>query len=171
MFSQQLPSCLSWDVLCIHLQSFPKSTQYIQQSLLCEELQKWEFVTSAFSIWSGKFKTHMYTISKNQLKYYAYKKLEYRKKLLTRPILSSRTTSSLLSSQRSLRMGFLNTAPDLPVTGRPLWYWCRISSCTVGNAGPSNRKWPCGMNSNILHCQLHMTNHNMWDCSTHLSMA
>jgi hypothetical protein len=70
--------------------------------------------------------------------------IQHKMQFLTRPILSSRTTSSLLSSQRSLRMGFLNTAPDLPVTGRPLWYWCSISSCTVGNAGPSNRKWPCG---------------------------
>uniref|UniRef100_A0A182USG7 Uncharacterized protein n=1 Tax=Anopheles merus TaxID=30066 RepID=A0A182USG7_ANOME len=50
---------------------------------------------------------------------------------LPRPILSSRITSSLLSSQRSRRTGLRSTAPERPVTGSSDWYWCTISSSRV----------------------------------------
>ena len=39
--------------------------------------------------------------------------------LLTLPILSNRITSSLFNSQRSLDIGFLKTAPERLVTGKP----------------------------------------------------
>lgn len=62
--------------------------------------------------------------------------------MLTLPILSKRTTSSLLSSHRSRGIGLYKIAPDLLVTGRPLLNWYRMSSLILGNDGPSNLNKP-----------------------------